>query len=237
MSDGGDSVGWGGLAKFSPDGRTPPIPPRKKNPVTKKPNISFISITVLRQPKQTIFFFFQQSLESCKEATIASLDLILKWITLRFFDTNTSLHIKALEYLNGLFSMLGDEDYNLLDHEAHSFIPYLIIKVRIISYSLIPTIQLHLKMSNLTFIPLGFRVLRELMSLCSATWHSKSLLPLRLILIFCWFRLVTVRRTFVSWLAVHWGYSPRSTQLVRCSPSLWRGSSPRTPGKEQVNIT
>ena len=30
------------------------------------------------------------------------------------------------------------------------------------------TIQLHLKISNLTFIPLGFIVLRELMSLCSA---------------------------------------------------------------------
>ena len=90
-----------------------------------------ISITVASLNK--LFSSFSlQSLESCKEATIASLDLILKWITLRFFDTNTSLHIKALEYLNGLFSMLGEEDYNLLDHEAHSFIPYLIIKVRII---------------------------------------------------------------------------------------------------------
>ena len=75
------------------------------------------------------FFCFFQSLESCKDATIATLDLILKWITLRFFDTNTSLHIKALEYLTGLFALLADEDYSLLDNEAHSFIPYLIIKV------------------------------------------------------------------------------------------------------------
>ena len=28
----GTSVGWGGLAKFSPDGGTPPVPPQEKNP-------------------------------------------------------------------------------------------------------------------------------------------------------------------------------------------------------------
>ena len=54
------------------------------------------------------------------------------------------------------------------------------------------TIQLHLKMSNLTFILLGFKVLRELMSLCSARWRSKSLLPLvlRMPVMQIWFRVV-----------------------------------------------
>ncbi|XP_066276419.1 cytoskeleton-associated protein 5-like isoform X5 [Branchiostoma lanceolatum] len=64
-----------------------------------------------------------------QDETIAQLDLLLKWITLRFFDTNTTVNIKALEYLTILFNTLAENEYRLLDIEANSFLPYLVIKV------------------------------------------------------------------------------------------------------------
>lgn len=68
-------------------------------------------------------------LESEKDGVISCLDLILKWLTLRFFDTNTSVLMKALEYLKMLFAMLNQEEYHLTENEATSFIPYLVLKV------------------------------------------------------------------------------------------------------------
>uniref|UniRef100_A0A8C2YCK9 Cytoskeleton associated protein 5 n=1 Tax=Coturnix japonica TaxID=93934 RepID=A0A8C2YCK9_COTJA len=70
-----------------------------------------------------------EHLESEKDGVISCLDLILKWLTLRFFDTNTSVLMKTLEYLKLLFNMLSQEEYHLTENEASSFIPYLIIKV------------------------------------------------------------------------------------------------------------
>ena len=71
-----------------------------------------------------------QALEDV-DATKANLDLILKWVTLRFFDTNTSVLLKALDYLQQVFNLLSSEDYPLLEPEAASFLPYLINKVSI----------------------------------------------------------------------------------------------------------
>lgn len=68
-------------------------------------------------------------MESESEATISCLDLILKWFTLRFFDTNTTVLMKVLEYLKLLFAMLNRENYHLTEYEANSFVPYLILKV------------------------------------------------------------------------------------------------------------
>nr|CAD7194945.1 unnamed protein product [Timema douglasi] len=62
-------------------------------------------------------------------ATIANLDLILKWMTLRFFDTNPSVLLKGLEYLQTVFLMLVEEGHQLFDTEASAFIPYLILKI------------------------------------------------------------------------------------------------------------
>ncbi|KFO85503.1 Cytoskeleton-associated protein 5 [Buceros rhinoceros silvestris] len=70
-----------------------------------------------------------EHLESEKDGVINCLDLILKWLTLRFFDTNTSVLMKTLEYLKLLFSLLSQEEYHLTENEASSFIPYLILKV------------------------------------------------------------------------------------------------------------
>lgn len=68
-------------------------------------------------------------LETEKEGLMSCLDLILKWFTLRFFDTNTSVLMKVLEYLKLLFAMLSQEEYHLTELEANSFIPYLLLKV------------------------------------------------------------------------------------------------------------
>ncbi|XP_078077167.1 cytoskeleton-associated protein 5 [Mustelus asterias] len=70
-----------------------------------------------------------EHLESETEGTVVCLDLILKWLTLRFFDTNTTVLMKVLEYLKLIFTVLSKEDYHLTDNEASSFIPYLINKV------------------------------------------------------------------------------------------------------------
>ncbi|XP_061318213.1 cytoskeleton-associated protein 5 isoform X2 [Pezoporus flaviventris] len=70
-----------------------------------------------------------EHLENEKDGVISCLDLILKWLTLRFFDTNTSVLMKALEYLKLLFNLLSQEEYHLTENEASSFIPYLILKV------------------------------------------------------------------------------------------------------------
>ena len=69
--------------------------------------------------------------ESDFEALFANLDLLLKWMTLRFFETNSSVNIKGLEYLTLLFTVLSecDDGYNLHEIEATSFIPYIITKI------------------------------------------------------------------------------------------------------------
>merc|ERR1719491_1183734 len=63
------------------------------------------------------------------EGLVANLDLILKWVTLRFFETNPTVLLKTLDYLNVAFTTLADDSYSLHDIEAVSFIPYLINKV------------------------------------------------------------------------------------------------------------
>ncbi|XP_013397900.1 cytoskeleton-associated protein 5-like, partial [Lingula anatina] len=70
-----------------------------------------------------------KAVEEHRDATVANLDLILRWMTLRFFETNPTVHIKALEYLASVFSLLAEEDYHLLEFEAYAFVPYLILKV------------------------------------------------------------------------------------------------------------
>ncbi|XP_037087768.1 LOW QUALITY PROTEIN: protein mini spindles-like [Pollicipes pollicipes] len=63
------------------------------------------------------------------EAVSANLDLLLKWMTLRFFDTNPTVIIKGLEMLHQIFMRLADDEYRLLEQEASAFIPYLIVKL------------------------------------------------------------------------------------------------------------
>ncbi|KAI5639807.1 hypothetical protein NE865_07707 [Phthorimaea operculella] len=60
---------------------------------------------------------------------MSNLDLVLKWITLRFFDTNPSVILKGLEYLHVVFQYLIENDYTMPEYEANCFIPYLVTKV------------------------------------------------------------------------------------------------------------
>lgn len=63
------------------------------------------------------------------EALVSNLDLILKWLTLRFFDTNPSVLLKGLEYLHSVFNMLIEKQYHMLENEGSCFIPYLVLKI------------------------------------------------------------------------------------------------------------
>ena len=63
-------------------------------------------------------------------ALTSNLDLVLKWLTLRFFDTNPSVILRGLEYLNMVFRVLAEEGYHMLESEAASFLPYLVLKVK-----------------------------------------------------------------------------------------------------------
>ncbi|GFO33537.1 cytoskeleton-associated protein 5 [Plakobranchus ocellatus] len=67
-------------------------------------------------------------METHPKETVNNIDLILKWLTIRFFDTNPSMLNKALDYLQKLFAMLASMDYHLSDLEANSFVPYLLLK-------------------------------------------------------------------------------------------------------------
>ncbi|XP_037921963.1 protein mini spindles isoform X4 [Hermetia illucens] len=70
-----------------------------------------------------------EDLPNNSKALIANLDLILKWISLRFYDTNPSVLLKSLDYLNMVFQVLVENEYILAENEGSSFIPHLLIKI------------------------------------------------------------------------------------------------------------
>ena len=68
-------------------------------------------------------------IEDLKRRYIANSDLILKYLTLRFFDTNTSMFLKSLELLEALLLLLDAAGAHLGEYEASSFLPFFITKV------------------------------------------------------------------------------------------------------------
>ena len=82
---------------------------------------------------------FQQHKEALKtlasfvnvvpDSLIDNLDLVLKWTTLRFFESNPTILLQTLGYLSELLSVLASQSYSLLEFEANSFIPNLAKKV------------------------------------------------------------------------------------------------------------
>ncbi|KAL1459608.1 hypothetical protein WDU94_011572 [Cyamophila willieti] len=70
-----------------------------------------------------------EDLQHNVDALTCNLDLILKWMTLRFFDTNPSVLLKGLEYLTHVLEILIVQNYRVSEQEASSFIPYLILKI------------------------------------------------------------------------------------------------------------
>ncbi|CRK99142.1 CLUMA_CG012503, isoform A [Clunio marinus] len=63
------------------------------------------------------------------QGLICNLDLVLKWLSLRFYDTNPSVLLKGLEYLNLVFQRLVEVQHSLTDVEGSSFIPHLLTKI------------------------------------------------------------------------------------------------------------
>ncbi|KRZ17114.1 Cytoskeleton-associated protein 5, partial [Trichinella zimbabwensis] len=70
-----------------------------------------------------------QSLEQNNELAFNCLDLILKWCTLRFFETNPSVLMRCLDLIQSLLQMCVDRGYKMHDLEVASFLPYLLMKL------------------------------------------------------------------------------------------------------------
>lgn len=95
-----------------------------------------VNTTLMANMFHSDFRYHLKALDSLTEdlnenfdALLANLDLVLKWLTLRFFDTNPSVLLKGLEYLQTVFTLLVENEHDLTECEAASFIPYLILKV------------------------------------------------------------------------------------------------------------
>ncbi|CAH8452216.1 unnamed protein product [Heterobilharzia americana] len=63
------------------------------------------------------------------EATLINVDIILKWIVLRFFETNPVVLGRCMDYLTKLFVHMSEYGANLSELEGGSFLPYLVMKV------------------------------------------------------------------------------------------------------------
>ncbi|CAG0924320.1 unnamed protein product, partial [Notodromas monacha] len=91
--------------------------------------------SLLAQMFSTDFKLHIKALESLMEMTkntaavISNLDLLLKWLTLRFFETNPSVILKGLDFVLAIFDELAIEGYSMHDLEISCFVPYLIAKV------------------------------------------------------------------------------------------------------------
>lgn len=70
-----------------------------------------------------------EDLPNNTQGLISNLDLVLKWLSLRFYDTNPSVLLKGLDYLNFVFSTLRESQYVLTDNEGSSFVPHLLTKI------------------------------------------------------------------------------------------------------------
>ncbi|KAJ3254119.1 Microtubule-associated protein, microtubule dynamics during spindle orientation [Boothiomyces macroporosus] len=60
---------------------------------------------------------------------VANCDLVLKYATIRFFDTNTSIFIKCLDLLEHFLLILDEAGYYFNEYEASSFLPFFINKM------------------------------------------------------------------------------------------------------------
>ncbi|VDN07875.1 unnamed protein product [Thelazia callipaeda] len=71
----------------------------------------------------------QSLVTDCPESLITNSDLILKWISLRFFETNPTVLLKVLDLTQAIFNLLLQHKEPFSDQELCSFIPYLILKL------------------------------------------------------------------------------------------------------------
>uniref|UniRef100_A0A914V058 TOG domain-containing protein n=1 Tax=Plectus sambesii TaxID=2011161 RepID=A0A914V058_9BILA len=70
----------------------------------------------------------QASIQVCPDAVLGASDLLLKWVTLRFFDTNPSVLLKCLDFVQALLQLFSESNEQLSDNEVNAFVPYLLLK-------------------------------------------------------------------------------------------------------------
>ncbi|TKR95210.1 hypothetical protein L596_009407 [Steinernema carpocapsae] len=73
----------------------------------------------------------EQMAEFLKEepqAVTSNGDLIMKWLTLRFFDTNPAVLLRTLDFSTALLNAIMDNQEAFSDPELSSFLPYLLLK-------------------------------------------------------------------------------------------------------------
>ena len=61
-----------------------------------------------------------------RHVVVANVDLILKWSSLRFFDSNPAVIFKVLDLIYLILKLCNDGMFKLSDAEASSFLPYMI---------------------------------------------------------------------------------------------------------------
>uniref|UniRef100_A0A0R3RZL0 Cytoskeleton-associated protein 5 n=1 Tax=Elaeophora elaphi TaxID=1147741 RepID=A0A0R3RZL0_9BILA len=71
----------------------------------------------------------QSLITDCPESLISNSDLLLKWISLRFFETNPTVLLKVLDLTQGIFSLLLQYNESFSEQEMYSFVPYLLLKL------------------------------------------------------------------------------------------------------------
>lgn len=74
---------------------------------------------------------FGLGVEKSRQYILANVDIILKYVTLRLFDNNTSILLRTLEVIELTLRVVDEVNAQLTDYEANAFLPTLIIKVRV----------------------------------------------------------------------------------------------------------
>ncbi|KAH7717073.1 CBR-ZYG-9 protein [Aphelenchoides avenae] len=72
--------------------------------------------------------YLQQVLSTNPQAVINNVDILMKWSTLRFFETNPAVHLKLLEFWISVLETMSQNNQKLYDPEVSSFMPYLLMK-------------------------------------------------------------------------------------------------------------
>ncbi|TIA75270.1 hypothetical protein E3P91_00530 [Wallemia ichthyophaga] len=71
---------------------------------------------------------FGLGVDKSRQYILANVDIILKYVTLRLFDNNTSIILRTLEVIELTLRVLDEVNAQLTDYEANAFLPSLIIK-------------------------------------------------------------------------------------------------------------
>ncbi|VDM72813.1 unnamed protein product [Strongylus vulgaris] len=66
--------------------------------------------------------------ETNPEALVKNSDLLLKWCTLRFYETNPAVLIKVLEFSKQVLALVQSFEEPMSSEEMYAFVPHLLLK-------------------------------------------------------------------------------------------------------------